>query len=318
MERMNGGIKMKPRIGVVGLGGVGGYLAGMLTRTEAEVTVVARGERFEAISQRGIVLHSDFSGESITHPAKVVKDARELTEQDFLFICVKNYSLEDLLPSLQGAVGEHTIILPVMNGIDPGDRVRRGVALGDVVKCVIYIVSFAEADYSITQQGNFARVVFGMNPPKEEVLSKVDELFTRAQIQHKKADNIEKEVWKKFMLNCCYNVATAYYDCTIGPIRADKKRAENYEALAREAFRVGRAQGIPLEDKNLEDVIRKFREEYAEEAGSSLQRDMHAGKMAELDTFSGYIVREAKKLGIEVPVMEEMYKELKKRQSVRL
>ena len=129
---------MKPKIGVVGLGGVGGYLAGMLTRTEAEVTVVARGERFRAISEKGIVLHSDLSGESITRPAKVVADAKDLTEQDFLFICVKNYSLEDLLPRLSGAVGEHTIILPVMNGIDPWDRVRKGISLGAVVKCVIY------------------------------------------------------------------------------------------------------------------------------------------------------------------------------------
>ena len=153
-----------------------------------------------------------------------------------------------------------------------------------------------------------------MNPPQEEVLVKVEDLLAGAQIQHKRAENVDKEVWKKFLLNCCYNVATAYYDCPIGPIRKDPERARKYEALAKEAYSVGLAQGIPIDEAYLERVLRNFREEYAEDAGSSLQRDMHEGKMAELDTFAGYIVREGARLGIEVPVMEEMYRKLLMRQ----
>ncbi|MGN0482914.1 MAG: ketopantoate reductase family protein, partial [Lachnospiraceae bacterium] len=37
-----------------------------------------------------------------------------------------------------------------------------------------------------------------------------------------------------------------------------------------------------------------------------------AGRPTEVETFSGYLVREAKRLGVEVPVSERMYEELKK------
>lgn len=38
--------------------------------------------------------------------------------------------------------------------------------------------------------------------------------------------------------------------------------------------------------------------------------------VAEIDTFSGYIVREANKLGVPAPVSEEMYEGLKKKSCV--
>lgn len=305
---------MRPRIGIVGVGGIGGYLGGMLTRTEAEVTVVARGARGKAIRERGIVLHSDQSGDSVTRPAKVVEDAAELEEQDFLLICVKNYSLEEVLPRLSKAVGPKTIVLPVMNGIDPGDRVRAALSSGIVVKCLMYIVSFAREDYSIQEQGGYVRLVFGMAEQEDrEALQKVEDLLTGADIPHKWAEDIELEIWKKFMLNCCYNVATAYYDANIGPIRDNPEWAKSYEDLAREAYALARARGIPLREENLEKVLKNFREVYADDDSSSLQRDLHEGKPVEVETFSGYVVREGKRLGVPVPVSERMYEGLKKR-----
>ena len=63
--------------------------------------------------------------------------------------------------------------------------------------------------------------------------------------------------------------------------------------------------------KDCEDIIDRFYHTYADDASSSLQRDLHAGKQAEIETFSGYVVREAKSLGIDVPVSEKMYAGLK-------
>ena len=52
---------------------------------------------------------------------------------------------------------------------------------------------------------------------------------------------------------------------------------------------------------------------YRKDATSSLQRDLAAGRPAEIDTFSGYLVREAKRLGVAVPVSEKMYGLLQER-----
>ena len=49
----------------------------------------------------------------------------------------------------------------------------------------------------------------------------------------------------------------------------------------------------------------------ADNATSSLQRDFRIRrKQTELETFSGYIVKEAKKLGVSIPLSEKIYQGL--------
>ena len=83
------------KIAVIGIGGVGGYIAAMLAKAYPHVTMVARGARGESIRKNGLVLHSDYKGEIVARPEQVVP-AREMGQQDYIFICVKNYSLEDV------------------------------------------------------------------------------------------------------------------------------------------------------------------------------------------------------------------------------
>ena len=40
---------------------------------------------------------------------------------------------------------------------------------------------------------------------------------------------------------------------------------------------------------------------------------MNAKRRTEIETFSGYLVKEAKKAGVEIPVSERMYEGLKKK-----
>lgn len=77
------------KIAVVGIGGVGGYLAAMLGRVCPHLTLAARGARGESIRENGLTLHSDYKGEIVVRPERVVT-VDELGEQDYIFVCVKN------------------------------------------------------------------------------------------------------------------------------------------------------------------------------------------------------------------------------------
>ncbi len=314
------------RIAVIGVGGVGGYLAGMLIQKFSHVTLVARGERGRAIKERGLVLHSEYKGEKTGRPEHVAEAVRLLEPQDYIFICVKNYSLEEVCRDLagSGAVTEETVIVPVMNGVDAGDRVRELLRLGDgktavVVDSLIYIVSFSRPDYSVEQQGRFANLRIGIqnaNARQKEKVAEVSRILSEADIDHETADDIRCEIWKKYILNCAYNVETAYYNNTIGQLRDDPEKAKQYERLVREACAVARAEGIGIPEEHADTVIHKFYNDYGDDATSSLQRDVCAGRQSELETFSGYLVREAGRLGVPVPVSEQMYEGLKKIEDV--
>lgn len=304
------------KIAVVGIGGVGGYLAGMLGAAYAgQVTFAARGERAELLKEKGLVLHSEVHGEVYAKPRKVV-GAQELEEQDYIFLCVKNYSLTEVCEQIRPAVGAHTMVIPVMNGVDPAQRVRSLLGRGIVADAVIYIVAFAEADASITQQGDFTWLRAGIKDADEaqrRALSDLSEILTGAGIDHLVTDEIELEVWLKYILNCAYNVASAAYDNSMGQLKEDPKKAREYECLIEEAYEVARAKGVPVLPEHKKEFVRRFYEDYRYDATSSLQRDINAGRPAEIDTFSGYLLREAKRLGVPVPVSEKMFALLKDR-----
>lgn len=303
------------KIAVIGLGGVGGYLGCLLADTYPHVSFVARGSRYSSIVERGLILHSDYRGERISHPEQIVQSAAELEPQDYIFICVKNYSLDSVCQTLHHCITDQTVIVPVMNGADPGERTRQNLSQGLVVDSLIYIVSFANADYSITQQGNFANLFAGIQHASDyekEILNQVCQLLNNAGIDCQIALDIQAEIWRKYILNCAYNVETAFYNLPIGQLRADPQKAAEYEALVNEAFQVARAKGVRVTEYHRNAIIHRFYHKLADNATSSLQRDVSAGKPTELEIFSGYIVKQARELKIPVPVSERMYHKLKK------
>ena len=302
------------KIAVIGIGGVGGYVAGMLAKAYPHVTMVARGARGESIRENGLVLHSDYKGEIVAKPERVAS-VREMGQQDYIFICVKNYSLEDVCENIRDMVTDDTVIIPVMNGVDPGEKIRNLIGRGTVVDSLIYTVAFANADFSISQQDTFTWLCIGIknaDQGQQEKVTQVAEILKGADIDYKDDGDIEVEIWRKYILNCAFNVMTAFYDNTIGELRRDPVKAQQYETLVWEAASVGRAKGVALTDEHIQEVIHKFRHVHADNATSSLQRDFQiCKKQTELETFSGYIVQEAKRLGVSIPLSEEMYQGLK-------
>lgn len=304
------------KIAVVGIGGVGGFLAGAIgSAYEEQLTLVARGARKEILKEQGLVLHSDLRGEICVHPHAVVT-AQELEEQDVIFLCVKNFSLEEACAQIRHAVGEHTVVIPVMNGVDPGDRVRAALGRGIVVDSLIYIVAFIGDDGGIVHQGDFARLRIGIrnaDAGERQAVAQVSEILTTADVEHLVADDIELEIWRKYILNCAYNVATAAYDNNIGQLRADPVKAKEFEDLVTEAYEVAKAKGVAVRPEHRDEFFDRFHNTYRDDATSSLQRDLNAGRRAEIETFSGYLVREAANLGVAAPVSEKMYGLLRQR-----
>ena len=306
---------MDTKITVMGLGGVGGYLAAMLAKKWPEnVSCIARGKRMESIREKGLVVHSERNGEMVAHPAKVTDKVEELGVQDIIFVCVKNYSLEDACRQIAPIVGENTVVVPVMNGVDPGDRTREYLGKGRVVDSVIYIISGANEDFSVTQTGSYAYIFFGVNnadPRQKEAIDLVEEIFTGAEVDGRRVEDIEAAIWTKYVFNCAYNVITTRYMATTGQLRADPVKTGEMRALLEEAIAVGVKAGVNFPEGLLEDRMDHFLNHQPAGGTSSMRRDKDAGKPLELETFSGYICRRAAALGVDAPVSNRFYQALK-------
>lgn len=302
------------KICIAGVGAVGGLLAAMLgKKQENNLCLIARGTRAEAIRSYGVVLHSQFYGEQICHPDNVSETGEEIGIQDYVFVCVKNYSLDQIAKQLRSCIDSHTVVVPVMNGVEPGERLR--ALFPDAVVCdaLIYTASAANPDYSVTQIGSYTYMYVGTQVQDEKHAAGVKQLYEilrAVDFDVRLPDDIQSEIWQKYILNCAFNTVTARYLVTSGDIRRNEAMKKDIYALLSEAYTVGTREGVRLPENLVEEKYHFMMEKQAEGATSSMRRDVEAHRPTEMDAFLGTIVRKAARHGIEVPVTQRYYKEL--------
>ena len=305
------------KIMVVGVGGVGGVLAANLVKKYGEsVSLIARGPRWESLRQNGLTLHSDLYGEFTVHPACIEEDPALCGVQDLILICVKNGGLQKVCQQILPVVGEHTAVMAVMNGVSAGQELAQRLGKGVLVDSVIYTVSSAGSDYSITQKGSYTYLNIGSHTDSEEgkkAAQEIADLLNAAGVDCKVSRNVQAAIWKKYVLNCAFNVATARWGYTIGQLAADAAKRADCRALMAEAAAVAAKMGVPLPEDLVDKHMVTMMENTTPNSDSSLSRDFDAGKMGEMEVFSGYIVRKAAELGVPAPVSGEYYEGLKAR-----
>ena len=179
---------------------------------------------------------------------------------------------------------------------------------GKIVDSAIYITSSYKEDYSIRQEGRFARIYIGSDDA--DATKKVYGILNHPGLTCCIAENITVEIWRKFILNCAYNVLTAYYRTSIGGALSQLHGREEFRALLQEAYDVGKAAGVPLPDDIVDDQYDRILGSDDMGATSSLERDIAAGHQSELDTFSGALIRLARQYGVPVPMSEKCYRAL--------
>lgn len=298
---------------VSGIGGVGGYIAAVLCQYyPGSVTLIARGERKKNLERRGLVVHSIVLGEQTYHP--VVTDCpADAGIQDAIFICVKAFSLDEALAALRPCVDEHTIVVPVMNGIDHADRTRAALSTGRIVNSLIYITSSYDADYAICHASPYARMRVDSSDHGAAA-------FVCQLLHHENAmectipADMKSEVWKKYIINCAYNTITAYYTCTTRGLLEHPERLAEFQALLDEAYAVAAADGVALPSGLTAEIFEDMMHYRNADATSSMARDAIAHKPTELETFSGHLVYLADQLGVPVPVSKRFYNGLRERE----
>ena len=302
------------KICIAGVGAVGGLLAAMLgKKKEQRLSLIARGARAEAFRKHGVVLHSQFYGEQVCHPETIAETGECLGIQDYIFVCVKNYSLDQIAETLRPCVDTHTVIVPVMNGVEPGERLRALFPEAVVCDALVYTVSAANPDYTVTQIGPYTYLYVGSQVQDEKHKNAAELLFKMLQsvgFDVRFSDDIQSEIWQKYILNCAFNTVTARYLVTSGDIRKNELMKKDVYALLSEAYTVGIREGVTLPEDLVEQKYRFMMEKQAENATSSMRRDIEAHRPTEMDAFLGTIVRKAAHYKIEVPVTTRYYKEL--------
>ncbi|MCF6200585.1 MAG: ketopantoate reductase family protein [Hydrogenimonas sp.] len=298
------------KIGVVGAGGVGGFLAAMLSRSGEEIYLLARGDQLKAIEREGVYV--ELRGERVCGKPKKVSDKASSfeVELDAVLFCTKGYDLEEAARSMEPAISSKTLLVPLGNGVENANRLLSVYPDNPIANGAIYIVSCIKEPGVAEVKGKGAYLVVGCDGKLPKRVKELAKALEEAGLKVKVSEDITTEVWRKFLLISAMATLTSCYDEPMGAI-VEKRGAELDEAL-REIMAVGIAEGAKLDKEDIERVkVQVGKVPF--NSPTSMWLDFKAGNRTELEELTGYIVRRGEEMGMETPVMRRCYEELKRR-----
>jgi 2-dehydropantoate 2-reductase len=298
------------RVAILGAGGVGGYYGGVLARSGHEVHVLARGTNLAALRQKGLEIRTP--EESFVVQVKAGDDVKPFGPVDWAIVAVKTYSLAEVGPAARYLAERGAVIVPLLNGVDIADRlVELGVPKHNVIGGLTTISAVRTGAGIFERRGKIQQVVLGEFPDARLAQTKdqgqggrverIAEAFRQAGAETRVSSDIRTDLWRKFAFIAPMAAACGLSRTPIGPVRATSLGRLLLERGISEVISVGRAQGIPLGDDEL-DRIMKFSEALPETNKPSLLVDLEAGRPTEIEDLSGAVSRMARMVGVETPI----------------
>jgi 2-dehydropantoate 2-reductase len=285
-------------VAILGPGGVGGFVAGALERAGIPVTVVARESTAELIARDGIRVESVRLGAAFTARPRAVAVLREPV--DVLVVAPKFTALGE---SLDRVAEKPEVVVPLLNGLDHLPLLRERFGRERVAAASIRIEADRPEPGHIVQTSPFLRV--DMTPEAREFAP----LLERAEIPARVLDSEAQVMWEKLVRLNALALTTSATDRPLGFIRTDPALRVMLEACVEEGARVAHAEGADIDSAT---TMAELEDAHAS-LGSSMQRDIAAGREPELDAIAGSVLRAAARHGLECPTIERLVSDVAKR-----
>lgn len=299
------------RIAVFGTGGVGGYFGGRLARAGEDVTFIARGEHLRAIRTKGLKVDST-EGDFVIDPAKATDDVSEVGDVDLVILGVKAWQVPEAARAIKPIVGAHTTVLPLQNGVDAVSQLVNELGTESVVGGLCRIVSYVVEPGHIRHAGFEPSIIIGeLDNQHTDRIATIEQVFKRAGLNILIAKDIQIALWTKFLFIASFSGVGAMANAPAGVLRSDPKWRNYIIKAMEEIYALAHARGIKLPPDSIDKVMSSV-DGLPEDATSSMQRDIAAGKPSELESQNGAVVRMAREAGVEVPTHDLIYQTLKR------
>jgi len=298
------------RIAVLGAGGVGGYFGARLAQAGHDVAFVARGRHLAAMRERGLTVRSALGDVALARPT-VTDDPATLAPAAIVLFAVKLWDTERAAETARPLVADGGVIVPFQNGVGSVERIGAIAGTERVMGGVAQIAATIAEPGVIAHTGTMARLRFGpvhaaQRPAAEALLA----ACKAAGIDAELVADIRRALWEKFIFLAAFSGLTSVARQPIGVLRADPDLRSTLEAAMREAWAVGRAQGVALADDFIAQQMR-FTDGLPAEMKSSMLNDLAAGNRLEAPWLCGAVAGMATAAGVAAPVSATLYAALK-------
>ena len=299
------------RIGIVGMGGVGGFIGALLANKfyeseEVQIVFIAKGKSRDAIEKYGIQLILPNEERVVGKPALVSSRAEEIGILDALVFCVKSYSLRESLQMYQSCIGDETLVVTLQNMVAAEKMVAQELDRGIALPGCIYVISNTIEHGVVKHMGGLGKVLIGGEIDKVNWLYQA---FKDAGINIEHKVEIQSMIWSKFLFVSPLAMVTAAHKVSLGQLFESEKLEQQLIGLMKEVEELAKVKGIELQEDTIERSV-ELAKSFPYEGKTSFQLDIENKKPNELDTLGIYIVNASIQEGIEASYYQKAIEQL--------
>ncbi|WP_078382267.1 ketopantoate reductase family protein [Sutcliffiella halmapala] len=297
------------KILIVGAGAVGGYFGGRLLEKGGNVTFLVREKRKKQLERTGLVLKS-IHGDVSMRPS-LIQAGEQIEHYDVVLVSMKAYQLDGAIEDFRPYVGPNTLILPLLNGISHLNDLDEAFHEQNILGGLCFVESTLDYEGAIVQTSGIHNLVFGERSGKQtERIMKLMETFSGTKSNFILSENINQDMWHKYLFIATLAGVTTLFRSPIGPIRVDKYGAITVKDTLREVASLMNSVSAPLAE-NIVELNQDKLQSMEPKMKSSMLRDMEKGLSVEAEHFFGYLLAIAEEKGIAVPTLEKIYGNLR-------
>jgi 2-dehydropantoate 2-reductase len=300
---------------IYGIGGVGGFFGGKIAYEimqggdeTKKVFFIARGSHLAEVRKHGLILNTTDRRGMICKPTLATNKIEEIPAPDLCLLCVKGYDLEGAVKALAGNIHPSTITIPLLNGVDIYERIRRFLSDGIVLPACVYVATHIERPGVVTQTGGDGVILCGNDPniadfDPEGLMG----FFSQMRIKFKWSHDPYPDIWKKYVFIASFGLVSAYSGHTLGEIVEDRQSRELVQGIMREIVSIAEKRGVELPEGIVPSSI-EMAKNFPYETKTSYQKDVEArGRLNEGDLFGGTIIQLGQDLGMSTPITRRVY-----------
>ena len=293
------------KIAVIGTGGVGGYFGAKLANAGFDVTFLARGNHLKAIQNDGLKVKSILGNFEVNN-LKATDKISTISNPNLILLGVKAWQIKEIRDDIKRITNSNTTIIPLQNGVMAAEELVEKIDKQNILGGLCRIISKIESPGVINHLGVIPTIVFGeLDKSANPRLTEIQKVFTIAGIESKISDDIEADLWRKFIAICVSGLL-AVTKTTYGELREIKGTRQMMVDLFNEIYAVSQNLNIKIESDFVEKTV-SFINTFPYDSTSSLTRDVWAGKPSEIEYQNGTVVRFGEKFDVPTPINSFVY-----------
>ncbi|RVU30736.1 ketopantoate reductase family protein [Neptunomonas marina] len=287
---------------ILGGGAIGLLWAFKLSQAGHQVTVIVRDHSArEQLRANGLHIISAKAKKTLTQLRYVAPSQAETISH--LLVTTKSYQSVAAIQQIQSCLEEGAHVVLLQNGMGQHEEVAQLCKQQTVYAVTTTDGAFKEAAARVVWAGVGETLIGRFSGTSDERL--FEDIPDVAVV-----DNILQQLWCKVAINAAINPLTALHDCRNGDLVRRAELRQKMAAVCEEVEKIAAALAQPLFREGLFARACAVAQATAQNY-SSMHQDIHHKRQTEIEYMTGFLCRKADDLGLEVPVNQYLYQQVK-------